>query len=173
MSDPETGRASDPETDHEETDPASDPAPERARMVGINHVALEVGSVEDALDFYGAVFEFELRGRTDTAAFLDAGDQFVALSEDPGEGDDDHRHFGLVVDDPDLVERRLAETEAEVLPTSGLDFRDPWGNRVQVVAYRDVQFTKAGHVLAGMGLSDLEKSESAVEELVAKGMAPD
>ena len=146
----------------------------RARMVGVNHVALEVGDVDEALAFYGELFEFELRGRGESSAFVDMGDQFLALAavEDPEEADD-HRHFGLVVDDPEAVERRLGETDAEPLGTGGLDFRDPWGNRVQVVAYEDVQFTKADHVLAGMGLDDLGKSESALAELDEKGMAPE
>ena len=152
----------------------SDSDEARARMVGVNHVALEVGDVADALEFYGSIFEFELRGRTDSGAFIDAGDQFIALSEveDPG-GDDQHRHFGLVVDDPDAVERRLDELDAELLPVSGLDFRDPWGNRVQVVAYEEVQFTKADHVLRGMGLADLGKSASALAELEERGLAPE
>jgi catechol 2,3-dioxygenase-like lactoylglutathione lyase family enzyme len=147
----------------------------RARPVGINHVALEVGDIEAALDFYGSLFEFDLRGRSESSAFIDVGDQFLALSESDEAGDDpdDHHHFGLVVDDRDAVERRLEETDAERLSTRGLDFRDPWGNRVQVVAYEDVQFTKADHVLAGMELADLGKSESAIEELEAKGLAPE
>lgn len=149
----------------------------RARLVGINHVALEVSDLDEALDFYGTLFEFELRGRTDSGAFIDMGDQFIALSavdESGGPDDsDDHRHFGLVVDDSEAVERRLAESDAERLSTGGLDFRDPWGNRVQVVAYEEVQFTKAAHVLAGMGLADLEKSETALDELAEKGMAPE
>lgn len=153
----------------------TDPDASRARLVGINHVALEVGDVDAALDFYGGLFEFDLRGRTASAVFLDMGDQFLALAETSGagEGRDDHRHFGLVVDDPEAVERRLAERDVERLPTSGLEFRDPWGNRVQVVAYEDIQFTKADHVLRGMDLSELEKSESAVAELAEKGMAPE
>ena len=148
--------------------------PGHARPVGINHVALEVGDVEAAVEFYRDLLAFELRGRTDSAAFLDMGDQFLALSETDtaGEAPDDHRHFGLVVDDPEAVERRLDEMGVERLDTRGLDFRDPWGNRVQVVAYENVQFTKADHVLAGMGL-DLEKSKAAIEELEAKGQAPD
>ncbi|PSQ47409.1 extradiol dioxygenase [Halobacteriales archaeon SW_6_65_15] len=147
----------------------------RARPVGINHVALEVGDVEAALDFYGSLFEFDLRGRSESAAFIDMGDQFLALAEveDAGDDPDDHRHFGLVVDDPETVERSLGETDAERLSTDGPDFRDPWGNYVQVVAYDDVQFTKADHVLAGMGLADLEKSDSALGELAAKGLAPE
>jgi catechol 2,3-dioxygenase-like lactoylglutathione lyase family enzyme len=142
-------------------------------MVGINHVALEVADVDDALDFYESLFEFDLRGRTDSGAFVDMGDQFLALSEvdDPREGDD-HRHFGLVVDDLDAVEARLEDSDAERVPSAGLDFRDPWGNRIQVVGYEEIQFTKVDHVLQGMDLGDLEKSESAVAELDRKGMSP-
>lgn len=147
----------------------------RARLVGINHVALEVGDIDDALDFYGDIFEFELRGRSESGAFVDMGDQFLALTEVDGSGDgiDDHRHFGLVVDDTSAVERRLDDCDVERLSTAGLDFRDPWGNRVQIVAYEEVQFTKADHVLRAMDLSGLEKSESALDELVEKGMAPE
>jgi len=147
--------------------------PDRARLVGLNHVALAVGDVEEALDFYGSIFAFDLRGRTEGMAFLDMGDQFLALGEagDAGDQSDTHRHFGLVVDDAAAVERRLAERGVERLDTSGLDFRDPWGNRIQVVEYGEIQFAKAAHVLAGMGL-DLGKSESALAELAEKGMAP-
>ncbi|QPV63360.1 VOC family protein [Halosimplex litoreum] len=147
---------------------------ERARTVGINHVALSVGDAEEAREFYASIFDFEVRGRTDSAVFLDVGDQFLALTEDAtaGRTTDDHRHFGLVVDDADLVEERLNEAEVERIATAGLDFRDPWGNRIQVVQYDEVQFTKADHVLDGMGL-DLGKSESARAELAEKGMAPE
>jgi len=146
----------------------------RARLVGINHVALEVGDIEEALDLYGDVFAFELRGRTDSGAFLDMGDQFLALSavDDPGDTDR-HRHFGLVVDDADAVEGRLADLDVETLTGRGLDFRDPWGNRIQIVDYEEIQFTKADHVLRGMDLADLEKSDDAVAELAEKGMAPE
>jgi catechol-2,3-dioxygenase len=147
---------------------------ERARMVGINHVALSVGDAEEAREFYGAVFDFDVRGRTDSAVFLDVGDQFLALTEDDDAGrtTDDHRHFGLVVDDTDVVERRLEAEGVERIATAGLDFRDPWGNRIQVVQYDEVQFTKADHVLDGMGL-DLDKRESARAELAEKGMEPE
>ncbi len=146
----------------------------RARLVGINHVALEVGDIDAALDFYGSIFEIELRGRSASSAFVDMGDQFLALSErdDAGDNADDARHFGLVVDDPAIVEERLDEAGVEPLSTSGLDFRDPWGNRAQVVAYEEIQFTKTDHVLRGMGLSDLEKSDAAIEELAEKGLDP-
>jgi catechol 2,3-dioxygenase-like lactoylglutathione lyase family enzyme len=119
----------------------------------MNHVALEVGDIEAALDFYGDIFDFELRGRGDASAFIDMGDQFVALSESDEEtGEDRHRHFGLVVDDATAVEDRLEELDVDVLAGRGLDFRDPWGNRIQIVAYEDVQYTKSDHVLRAMGL---------------------
>ncbi len=141
-----------------------------ARLVGINHVALEVGSVDEALEFYGRFFELSLRGRVRGMAFVDLGDQFIAFSEGRTQAPDRHRHFGLVVDDKEAVRRALAEAGVEITRGRGLDFRDPWGNQVEVVDYRDVQFTKAPWILAGMGLDDLEKSDSALEELRAKGL---
>ena len=142
-----------------------------ARAIGINHVALDVGDLEEAVRFYRSVFGFPLRGEVPGGAFLDMGDQFLALSEDPGGPADGGRHFGLVVDDRDAVRAALADTAAEILPGRGLDFRDPWGNRVQVVEYADVQFTKAPQVLEGMGAGGLEKTEAARQELERKGMA--
>jgi predicted enzyme related to lactoylglutathione lyase len=143
----------------------------RARLVGLNHVALEVGDLDAALDFYGRVFELELRGRVPGMAFVDMGDQFVALSEGRRQAPDDGRHFGLVVDDIDVARRALEEAGADVLPGRGLNFRDPWGNRVEVVDYRAIQFTKAAPVLRGMGLQGLEKSERALGELREKGLS--
>jgi len=141
-----------------------------ARLVGINHVALEVGDVDEALDFYGRLFEFELRGRGRGMAFIDMGDQFLALSEPRRSQPDSARHFGLVVDDREAVRAAVEATGAEIVPTRGLRFLDPWGNSIEVVEYGDIQFTKADAVLEAMGLSDLEKSESAREELRAKGV---
>lgn len=145
----------------------------RARAVGINHVALEVGDIDEALAFYGAFLEFRLRSRSDTAAFVDLGDQFLALSKGRSQAPDDHRHFGLVVDDKAAVRAKLAEMGVELVPGPFLDFRDPWGNRVEIVGYDNIQFTKVPHVLRGMGLSDLGKTDKALGELAAKGMAPD
>jgi catechol 2,3-dioxygenase-like lactoylglutathione lyase family enzyme len=142
-----------------------------ARLVGINHVVLEVDDLEGALDFYGGVFEFELRGRVRGMAFLDMGDQFLVLAAGRTQPPDVHRHFGLVVDDRDGLRARLAEAGAEVLGGRGLDFRDPWGNHVQVVQYSDIQFSKTPEILAGMGLDGLGKSESALRELREKGLA--
>jgi lactoylglutathione lyase len=141
------------------------------RLVGINHVVLEVDDLDEALDFYGRLFEVELRGRVPGMAFIDMGDQFLVLAAGRSQAPDEHRHFGLVVDDREAVRRRLEEAGAEILRGRGLDFRDPWGNRVQVVEYSDIQFSKTPAVLAGMGLAGLEKSESALRELHDKGLA--
>jgi len=142
----------------------------RPRLVGINHVAVEVGDVEEALAFYGRLFAFELRGRAPGMAFIDLGDQFLALSEGRRQPPDDHRHFGLVVDGKEAVRRALEEAGVEILPGRGLDFLDPWGNRVEIVDYRDIQFSKTPAVLRGMGV-DLEKTEAALDELSRKGLS--
>ena len=141
------------------------------RLVGINHVVLEVSDLEEALDFYGRLFEIELRGRVRGMAFIDMGDQFLVLAESSDAiPADRERHFGLVVDDREAVRRRLEEIGADVLPGRGLDFRDPWGNRVQVVEYGQIQFTKTESVLRGMGLDGLPKSGAALAELREKGL---
>ena len=145
----------------------------RARLVGLNHVALEVGDVEEALEFYGRIFELELRGRSGRMAFVDMGDQFVALAQGRTQPPDAHRHFGLVVDDKEAARRGLQEAGVEVPRGGRLDFRDPWGNHVEVVDYREIQFTKAENVLRGMGLDGLEKNEAALDELRAKGLLQD
>jgi lactoylglutathione lyase len=144
---------------------------ERPRLVGINHVALEVGDLEEALEFYGAIFEVRLRGREPGMAFVDMGDQFIALSEGRTAPPDGSRHFGLVVDDKDAVRAALERVGVRIAPGRRLDFRDPWGNHVQVVDYRDVQFTKAPAVLTGMELDGLDKRPQAVRELRDKGLA--
>jgi catechol 2,3-dioxygenase-like lactoylglutathione lyase family enzyme len=141
-----------------------------ARLVGINHVALEVGSIDEALDFLERVVgPLTLRGRSRQMAFVDMGDQFLALSAGRSQPPDTHRHFGLVVDDREAVMSAAREAGAEVIGRN--DFRDPWGNLFQIVDYRDVQFTKAREVLRGMGLEGLGKSESAQAELREKGLA--
>jgi catechol 2,3-dioxygenase-like lactoylglutathione lyase family enzyme len=159
------------------------------RLIGINHIALEVGDIDAALAFYGKIFQFSLRGRGKGQAFIDMGDQFLALSEASSAHDpvrkpdstfrdhardphqDRHRHFGLVVDDCARV-RELAEAAgARMVEGPFLDFLDPWGNRIEVVAYADIQFSKAEHVLRGMAF-DGEKSDKAKQQLADKGMAP-
>jgi len=140
------------------------------RLVGINHVALEVGSVDEALEFYGRIFDVELRGRAGRMAFIDMGDQFIALAEGRTQPPDRARHFGLVVDDKEATRQALIEAGVEIQPGRGLDFLDPWGNNIQVVDYSDIQFTKAPEVLRGMGLNDLNKSDQALAELREKGL---
>ena len=143
----------------------------KARVVGFNHVALEVGDIEEALAFYGRLFEFELRGKSKTMAFIDLGDQFIALQKGRKQAPDDGRHFGLVVDDKETARRALKAAGVKLLPGRFLDFRDPWGNRIEIVGYDNIQFTKAPNVLRGMGLTRLAKNESAKKELAEKGMA--
>ncbi len=144
----------------------------KARAVGINHVALEVGDIDEALEFYGQFLEFELRGKNDTMAFIDLGDQFIALQKGRKQPFDDGRHFGLVVDDKAAVRKVLDKLGIELLSERFIDFHDPWGNRIEIVGYEGVQFTKAENVLKGMGLDGLGKSEKAINELTDKGMDP-
>jgi lactoylglutathione lyase len=140
------------------------------RLVGINHVAVEVGDLDEALEFYGHIFEVTLRGRHGgSMAFVDMGDQFLALSSGRTQPPDGARHIGLVVDDREAALAAAKEAGAEMLGDN--DFRDPWGNHFQVVDYRDIQFTKTDRILAGMGLAGLPKSEQALQELRAKGLA--
>jgi catechol 2,3-dioxygenase-like lactoylglutathione lyase family enzyme len=142
-----------------------------ARLVGINHVALEVDDLDQALAWYRRFFEFELRGREgDHMAFVDMGDQFIAFSRGRTQPPDAARHFGLVVDDKEGVRAALREAGLPVRESGGLEFRDPWGNHVQVVGYRDIQFTKAPEVLRGMDLTGLEKTDAARAELAEKGL---
>ena len=145
-------------------------AAKKPRMVGINHVALEVGDLDEALAFYGKIFDFTLRSEDEAGAFIDLGDQFIALMQGPSPKRIVGRHFGLVVDDRSAVRERAEAAGARLLPGPFLDFLDPWGNRIEVVEYANVQFTKAPQVQRGMGVS-LSKNEKAKRELAAKGMA--
>ena len=144
----------------------------KARAVGVNHIALEVGDIDEALAFYGRLFDFKLRGRSNDAAFIDLGDQFLALQKGRRQPADDGRHFGLVVDDKEAVRNALAAAGVNVLPDRFLDFLDPWGNRIEIVGYENIQFSKAVNVLRGMGLAHLSKNSDAIKELTEKGMAP-
>jgi len=145
----------------------------KARAVGVNHIALEVGDIEEALAFYGRLFDFKLRGKSKDAAFIDLGDQFIALQRGRRQAADDGRHFGLVVDDKEALRAALIAAGVSILPGRFLDFLDPWGNRIEIVGYDNIQFSKAPHVLRGMGLSHLAKNPGAIKELREKGMAPD
>ncbi|MGA7233095.1 MAG: VOC family protein [Xanthobacteraceae bacterium] len=145
----------------------------RPRLIGLNHLALEVGNIDEALAFYNRLFKFELRGKSDSMAFIDLGDQFIALQKGRKQPADDGRHFGLVVEDKEAARRALEAAGVPVLDGPFLDFRDPWGNRVEIVGYDNIQFSKAPNVLRGMGLTRLVKNEKAKKELADKGMAPD
>jgi catechol 2,3-dioxygenase-like lactoylglutathione lyase family enzyme len=148
------------------------PQIKKARAVGVNHVALEVGDIDEALAFYGRLFDFQLRGKSKDAAFIDLGDQFIALQRGRRQAADDGRHFGLVVDDKEALRLALSAAGVTVLPGRFLDFVDPWGNRIEIVGYDNIQFSKAPNVLRGMGLSHLSKNAAAIKELTDKGMAP-
>jgi catechol 2,3-dioxygenase-like lactoylglutathione lyase family enzyme len=147
-------------------------APRKARMLGVNHVVLEVGDLDQALEFYGNIFDFELRDRSDHNVFLGMGDQFIQLTLNTRDGGPDtKRHFGLVVDSRDGVGEALEAAGAEMTGVR-LNFRDPWGNRIEVVPYDNIQFTKADHILRGMDVKAPPKTEEALKELGEKGMAP-
>jgi catechol 2,3-dioxygenase-like lactoylglutathione lyase family enzyme len=150
----------------------SDTAEKKARPLGVNHVVLEVDDLDKALEFYGALFEFTLRGRGDHNVFIDLGDQFIQLTLGRTQAPDTKRHFGLVVDDRELVRRAMERAGVKSI-NERLNILDPWGNRIEIVPYDDCQFTKARHVLQGMGVAHLKKTPNALEELQKKGMAPD
>ncbi len=144
----------------------------KARAVGINHVALEVGDIDEALAFYGNFIDFEIESRNKTAAFIYFGDQFINFALGRNQGPDENRHFGIAVDDKELARETLEAMGIEFLDGRFLDFLDPWGNRVEITTYTNIQFTKADHVLKGMGLGHLAKTEGALAELEKKEMAP-
>ena len=146
---------------------------QKARAVGINHLALEVGDIEEALAFYGDFLEFSLRSKSENAAFIDLGDQFINLTKVDAQPKDNHRHFGLVVSDKETVRASLAEMGVEMASSRFRDFYDPWGNRIEIVGYDNSQFSKTPNVLKGMGLDSLYKNEKAIQELTDKGMAPE
>lgn len=145
----------------------------KARIVGFNHIALEVGDIEAAVAFYRRLFDFELRSKSESMAFIDLGDQFLALQKGRTQSADEGRHFGLVVDDKETARKALVDAGVKMLLGPFLDFLDPWGNRIEIVGYDNIQFTKAPQVLRGMGLARLSKNETAIKELADKGMAPE
>jgi extradiol dioxygenase family protein len=140
------------------------------RLVGINHIAFEVSDLDETLAWYERFFEVRLRGRRSTMAWIDLGDQFIALSETPDVAADRARHVGIVVDDKERLRADLREAGVDVAASGSLRVRDPSGNLLEIVDYRDVQFSKEDAVLRGMGLETLEKSPSARDELRAKGL---
>jgi catechol 2,3-dioxygenase-like lactoylglutathione lyase family enzyme len=144
----------------------------KPRLIGINHVAIEVGNIEEALLWYGRIFDFELRGKGERNAFIDMGDQFINITQVPDYAVDgvEKRHLGFVVDDRSRVLELAKAASARFVEGPFLDFLDPWGNRLEVIEYSNIQFTKAPHVMRGMGLA-LAKNDKAKRELADKGMA--
>ena len=145
----------------------------KAKAVGINHVALEVGDIDQALTFYGRFLDFEIQSSSETAAFIYFGDQFINFSLGREQGPDNERHFGIAVDDKELARRALEDMGVVFLDGQFMDFLDPWGNRIEITTYTNIQFTKADHVLRGMGLEHLKKNENSILELAKKNMAPE
>jgi lactoylglutathione lyase len=141
------------------------------RALGVNHVAFEVHDLDEALEWYQRYFEFELRGRRGGMAWIDLGDQFLALSERSGAPPDHDRHVGLVVDDKEALRALLSRDGVPVSSAGSLRVHDPSGNQLEIVDYRDVQFTKLPAVLRAMGAEELGKRESALAELEAKGIS--
>tara|TARA_Y100001934_G_scaffold118023_1_gene144512 strand:+ start:15891 stop:16328 length:438 start_codon:yes stop_codon:yes gene_type:complete len=141
----------------------------KAKAIGINHVVLEVDDLDEALEFYGKLFDFALRGRNEHNVFIDLGDQFIQLRLGKTQEPDGARHFGFVVDDRNPVNEALKELGVELLER-GMNFLDPWGNRLEIVSYNEIQFTKAPNILRGMGIENIEKTPSAINELAEKGM---
>ena len=160
----------------------------KPRLVGINHVAIEVGSIDEALEWYGRIFEFTLRGKGERNAFIDLGDQFINMTlihaprqdgaerrSAEGRGVErraERRRIGFVVDDRSSVKARAEAAGARMVEGPFLDFLDPWGNRIEVIEYSNIQFTKAANVQRGMGIA-LDKNANARKELAEKGMAPE
>ena len=144
----------------------------KAHAVGINHIALEVGDIAAALDFYGRFLDFELQEQNDDQAFIYFGDQFINFTRNASRQPDQRRHFGIAVDDKELARATLKQMGVQLLDGPFLDFLDPWGNRVEIVTYTKIQYTKADHILRAMGLGHLKKTEEALAELREKGMAP-
>ncbi|HNO74736.1 MAG TPA: VOC family protein [Nitrosomonas mobilis] len=144
----------------------------KANAVGINHVALEVGEIEEAIKFYSDFLNFEVHEKNEMQASIYFGDQFINLIKNDNRQADQKRHVGIAVDNKELVRQTLEHMDVKFLSGSFLDFLDPWGNRIEITTYSKIQYTKADHVLRGMGLGHLKKTEEALAELNAKGLGP-
>ena len=144
----------------------------KAYAIGINHVALEVGDIDEALKFYGDFLNFEIKEKNEREAFIYFGDQFINFTKNDNRRPDQKRHIGIAVDNKELVRQSLERMNIKIIEGPFLDFLDPWGNRIEITSYSNIQYTKADHVLQGMGLSHLTKTEQALVELEEKGMGP-
>jgi catechol 2,3-dioxygenase-like lactoylglutathione lyase family enzyme len=146
----------------------------KPRLVGINHVAIEVSDIDAALEWYARIFDFKLRGKGERNAFIDMGDQFINITRVPNYAvpGEEKRHIGFVVDDRSRVIELAKAAGARFIEGPFLDFLDPWGNRLEIIEYANIQFSKTPGVMRGMGL-DLDKNEKAKKELADKGMTDD
>ncbi len=144
----------------------------KPKFIGINHVALEVGNIDEALEFYGRFFDFTLQSRSKDMAFIEMGDQFIALSAPREQPRDIDRHFGLVVDQRAGLREKLEKAGVEIVTPKRLDFIDPWGNRIEIVPYEDIQFVKQPGALELLDAGRLRKTDAAKQELLDKGIEP-
>ena len=144
--------------------------PTKATAIGINHVALEVGNIAEALAFYGRILNFTITSQSENAAFIYFGDQFINFAKGRTQAPDEKRHFGIAVDNKELVRDTLIEMGVALLGGRFLDFLDPWGNRVEITTYTNIMFSKSTAVLRGMDMDHLQKTDEALAELDKHGL---
>jgi len=144
--------------------------PTKATAIGINHIALEVGNIAEALAFYGSFLNFTITSQSEDAAFIYFGDQFINFSKGRTQTPDEKRHFGIAVDDKELVRNTLTKMDVALLGGRFLDFLDPWGNRIEITTYTNIMFSKPTAILRGMGMDHLQKTDEALSELDKHGL---
>ena len=144
--------------------------PTKATAIGINHIALEVGNIAEALAFYGSFLNFTITSQSEDAAFIYFGDQFINFSKGRTQPPDEKRHFGIAVDDKELVRNTLTKMDVALLGGRFLDFLDPWGNRIEITTYTNIMFSKTTTILRGMGMDHLQKTDEALSELDKHGL---
>jgi len=144
--------------------------PTKATAIGINHIALEVGNIAEALAFYGSFLNFTITSQSEDAAFIYFGDQFINFSKGRTQTPDEKRHFGIAVDDKELVRNTLTKMDVALLGGRFLDFLDPWGNRIEITTYTNIMFSKTTTILRGMGMDHLQKTDEALSELDKHGL---
>ena len=144
--------------------------PTKATAIGINHIALEVGNIAEALAFYGSFLNFTITSQTEDAAFIYFGDQFINFAKGRTQTPDEKRHFGIAVDDKELVRNTLTEMDVTLLGGQFLDFLDPWGNRIEITTYTNIMFSKSTAILRGIGMDHLQKTDEALAELDKQGL---
>ncbi len=144
--------------------------PTKATAIGINHIALEVGNIAEALAFYGSFLNFTITSQTEDAAFIYFGDQFINFAKGRTQASDEKRHFGIAVDDKELVRNTLTQMDVTLLGGQFLDFLDPWGNRIEITTYTNIMFSKTTAILRGMDMDHLQKTDQALGQLNKHGL---